>query len=185
MGRGAWAGPLTIAVAVPPRGKRIYGVRDSKLLNEPEREAIFDRLADWCEDWAVGHASAAECDRLGMSAAQRIAAKRAIERLHRLPDRFLVDGKWDFVGRGTSHMIVRGDRTSVSIAAASILAKVTRDRLMRSLSEELPWFRFEHNKGYPSPAHRSALQVWGPSALHRTSWAYMDKLAWRKQVGPQ
>jgi len=181
VGRGAWAGPLTVAIAVPPQQPRIYGVRDSKLLRESEREALFDRVAEWCEDWAVGHATAAECDRLGMSQAQRLAASRAIASLELLPDRLLVDGRWDFVARGNSHMIVHGDRTSLSIAAASILAKVTRDRLMRDISVDLPWYRLDHNKGYPSPAHQAALQVWGPSTLHRTSWAYMDKLLWRNQ----
>jgi len=180
VGRGAWAGPLTVAVAVLPKERRIYRVRDSKLLNEPEREAIFDRLAKWCDEWAVGHATADECDRLGMSQAQRLAASRALEGLTRLPDRVLVDGRWDFVARGNSHTIVHGDRTSLSIAAASILAKVTRDRLMRALSADLPWYRFERNKGYPSPAHRAAIQVWGPSTLHRTSWGFMDKLMWQK-----
>ncbi|NIA24690.1 MAG: ribonuclease HII [Gammaproteobacteria bacterium] len=181
VGRGAWAGPLTIAVAVLPKRRRIYRVRDSKLLNEHEREALFDRVAEWCDDWAVGHATAAECDRLGMSQAQRLAASRAIGALHRQPDRVLVDGPWDFVARGNSHTIVHGDRTSLSIAAASILAKVTRDRLMRSLSSDLPWYRLERNKGYPSPAHRAALQVWGPSTLHRTSWGFMDKLMWQRR----
>ncbi len=181
VGRGAWAGPLTIAIAVPPKAKRIQRVRDSKLLTEAERESMFDRVASWCDDWAIGHATPSECDRLGMSEAQRLATRRALEDLRRPPDRVLVDGAWDFVGRGNSHTIVRGDRTSLSVAAASILAKVTRDRLMRDVARELPWYRFERNKGYPSPAHRAALQVWGPSNLHRTSWAFMDKLAWRKQ----
>jgi len=180
VGRGAWAGPLTVAVAVVPKQRRVYRIRDSKLLNEPEREALFDRIVQWCDDWAVGHATPVECDRLGMSQAQRLAASRAIEGLACTPDRMLVDGPWDFVARGNSRTIVHGDRTSLSIAAASILAKVTRDRLMRALSGNLPWYRFERNKGYPSPAHRAALQVWGPSTLHRTSWGFMDKLMWQK-----
>ncbi len=81
VGRGAWAGPLTLVAAVVPRDRRIYKVRDSKMLTEPEREAMFDRVADWCEYWAVGEASHAECDELGMSAAQRLAARRALDGL--------------------------------------------------------------------------------------------------------
>ena len=79
VGRGAWAGPLTVAAAVLPADRRVYKVRDSKLLTEPEREALYERIAGWCRAWSVGHASAAECDELGMSAAQRLAARRALE----------------------------------------------------------------------------------------------------------
>src|SRR5262247_2098618 len=81
VGRGAWAGPLTIGAAVLPRDKRVYKVRDSKMLTEKAREQLFDRIASWCVAWSVGHASQVECDLLGMSAAQRLAAKRAIEGL--------------------------------------------------------------------------------------------------------
>jgi len=178
VGRGAWAGPLTVVAAVIPSDRRLYRIRDSKLMSESQREEMFDRVADWCVDWAPGHASAEECDRLGMSEAQRVAADRAIGGLSRIPDVILVDGKWDFVNTGTSRTVVRGDRVSVAIAAASILAKVTRDRIMRNLSDQLPWYDFASNKGYPSPAHRAALHMWGPSVLHRTSWAFMDKLTW-------
>lgn len=179
VGRGAWAGPLTVAVAILPAQRRVYRIRDSKLLTEPQREALFDTIADWCVDWSVGHAEAGECDRLGMSEAQRLATDRALTGLARQPDLILVDGRWDFVGRGTSRLVVHGDRISLSIATASILAKVTRDRLMRELSPHLPWYDLAKNKGYPSPSHRSALHAWGPSVFHRKSWAYTDKLVWR------
>ena len=78
VGRGSWAGPLSVGAAVIPVNRRVYKVRDSKLLTESEREALFERIAGWCEAWAVGHASPAECDELGMSAAQKLAARRAI-----------------------------------------------------------------------------------------------------------
>jgi ribonuclease HII len=178
VGRGAWAGPLTVAVAILPADRRIYKIRDSKALAEHQREALFDRIVQWCTDWGIGHAGPSECDALGMSEAQRLATSRALACLARQPDKILVDGNWDFVGRGNAETIVHGDRLSLSIAAASILAKVTRDRLMRALSDDLPWYRLDRNKGYPSPAHRAALQAWGPSAYHRRSWAFMDKLVW-------
>lgn len=176
VGRGSWAGPLTVGAAVVPLNRRVYKIRDSKMLTEDEREALFDRIADWCESWSVGHASAEECDELGMSDAQRLAARRALDGLAIAPDHVLVDGNWDFVGGASK--IVRGDRTSLSIAAASILAKVSRDRIMRGMAEHHPGYNFEANKGYPCPIHKAALQAWGPSAIHRRSWVFMDHLMW-------
>jgi ribonuclease HII len=176
VGRGAWAGPISVGVAVVPRDRRVYKVRDSKLLNEEEREALFDRVAGWVDAWAVGHASHTECDELGMSDAQRLAARRALDQLGVAPDHILVDGNWDFVGG--ARKIVRGDRTSLSIAAASILAKVTRDRLMKGVAHQYPGYNFEANKGYPCPTHKANLQALGPSAIHRRSWVFMDHLAW-------
>src|SRR5690606_28381951 len=90
VGRGAWAGPLTIGAAVLPRARRVNKVRASKLLTAAEREALFDRLGDWCAAWAVGHASQEECDTLGMSAAQRLAARRALDGLGVEPDQVLL-----------------------------------------------------------------------------------------------
>jgi len=95
------------------------------------------------------------------------------------PDAAVVDGKWDFVGRPHTTMIVRGDATCLSIAAASILAKVTRDRMMRAEAEHFPAFAFDQNKGYPCPRHQLALRGYGPTSIHRRSWAFMDDLAWR------
>lgn len=178
VGKGAWAGPLTLAAAVLPRDRRVYKVRDSKQLTEREREALFDRIAGWCMAWGVGHATHEECDELGMSEAQRLAARRALEHLGLRPDRVLVDGKWDFVGGGITQRIVRGDARCLSIAAASILAKVTRDRIMRAEAEHHPWWWFDHNKGYPCHRHKASLRGVGPSAIHRRSWAFMDDLPW-------
>lgn len=178
VGRGAWAGPLTVGAAVVPKDRRVYKVRDSKMLTEYERESMFDRIARWVEAWAVGHASPAECDDLGMSDAQRLAAKRALAALGIEPDQVLIDGKWDFVGNGKTRKVVRGDAVCLSISTASILAKVTRDRIMRTLAPEYPWFCFDGNKGYPDPRHKSALAWYGPSAIHRRSWVFMDHLPW-------
>jgi len=175
VGRGAWAGPITVAAAIIPRDRRIYKVRDSKMLKEPERELLYDRIVDWVDAWGVGHASEIECDELGMSAAQKLAAQRAIEATGVEPDHVLIDGNWDFVG-GSTTKIVKGDATCLSIAAASVIAKVTRDRLMRSMAEEYPWYCFEDNKGYPCPRHRSVLAEVGPAIVHRHSWAFVDAL---------
>lgn len=175
VGRGAWAGPVTVGVAVIPRDRRIYKVRDSKMLTEAERELMFDRIVEWCEAWGVGHASEVECDRLGMSAAQRLAAKRAIRAAAIEPDHVLIDGKWDFVG-GSTTRIVKGDATCLSIAAASVIAKVTRDRIMRAIAPDFPDYCFDDNKGYPCPRHKAALASLGPSIMHRHSWAFIDAL---------
>ncbi len=178
VGRGSWAGPLTIGAVVVPKDRRIYKLRDSKQLTESEREALFDRIVSWCSVWSVGHVSAADCDRLGMSAAQKLAARRAIDGLGVTPDAVILDGKWDFVGHPVTRKVIRGDSTCLSIAAASILAKVTRDRIMRAEADNYPGYNFENNKGYPCPQHKIALQGYGPSAIHRRSWVFMDSLVW-------
>ncbi len=176
VGRGAWAGPISVGVAVLPMDKRVYKVRDSKMLTEDERERLFDRIAAWCVAWSVGHASPEECDELGMSEAQRLAARRAFDSLGVAPDGVLVDGRWDFVGARQTRLIVKGDASCLSIAAASVLAKVTRDRLMRGQSVNFPGYCFDSNKGYPCPRHKTALREWGPTSIHRRSWAFMDSI---------
>jgi ribonuclease HII len=176
VGRGAWAGPLMVGAAVLPRDRRVNGVRDSKLLTEADRERLFDRIAQWCDAWSVGAASQEECDRLGMSAAQKLAARRAVEGLGVVPDVAVTDGKWDFVSPAVDvvELAVKADRRCLSVAAASILAKVTRDRLMRAEAEHFPYWSFDTNKGYPCPVHKAALQAVGPSAIHRRTWVFMD-----------
>jgi ribonuclease HII len=178
VGRGSWAGPITVGAAVLPRERRVNRVRDSKQLTESERERLFGPIAQWCTAWAVGHASSTECDELGMSRAQRLAARRALDALGTDADRLLVDGRWDFVGDRPTTLIVKGDATCLSIAAASILAKVTRDRIMRAESEHFPHYGFDENKGYPSPFHRASLAAVGPCPIHRRSWVFMESLPW-------
>lgn len=178
VGRGAWAGPIMVGAAVLPRGRRVYGVRDSKALPEDRREALFDRVAGWCWAWAVGAATQVECDTLGMADAQRVAARRALDGLGLVPDVVLLDGNWDFAGTGNTVRIVRGDARCLSIAAASMLAKVTRDRRMRALAPNYPHYEFQANKGYPCWRHKMALQAYGPCAIHRRTWVFMDSLSW-------
>lgn len=191
VGRGAWAGPLMVGAAVLPRDRRVNGVRDSKMLTEANRERLFDRIAGWCDAWAVGSASQRECDELGMSEAQRLAAARAIAALGVRPDAAVVDGKWNFLDGCVRHveMRVKADRVCLSVAAASILAKVTRDRIMRQAAVDYPQWHFDTNKGYPCPLHKTALQGYGPSAIHRRSWVFMEHFVpWpgsRRPTGPE
>jgi ribonuclease HII len=214
VGRGAWAGPVSVGVAIVRPGLRATSVprwlRDSKMLAEERRESLFDEVASWCAAWAVGHADAAECDRWGMTAALRLASHRALAGLEEGPDALIVDGPYDLLcerplppwvqGRldlgldddlqcplplpevsvpSTIVPVVDGDARCVAVAAASVLAKVVRDRLMRAESEHYPHYLFERNKGYPSPAHQYALRGYGLSAIHRRSWAFVDDLPWR------
>jgi ribonuclease HII len=176
VGRGAWAGPLMVGAAILPRASRVNGIRDSKLLTGPEREKLFDRIARWCLAWGVGAASQAECDELGMAEAQRLAARRAIDALGVVPDVAIVDGRWDFVSPAVKQVerCVGADRTCLNVAAASILAKVVRDREMCALAEHYPYWSFDSNKGYPCPVHKAALQGYGPSAIHRRTWIFME-----------
>ena len=185
VGKGAWAGPLAIGVAIvpdesdtPSNVERL--IRDSKSITEKKREAMFDELAAWCVDWSIGFAAAGECDEWGMSRAQRVATERALAGLSTDVDAAVVDGPWDFVSPHVSQVttVVKGDTKCLSVAAASILAKVTRDRLMRELATDFPMYRFESNKGYPCAWHRAGLFALGPSTIHRRSWAFMDALGY-------
>lgn len=176
VGKGSWAGPLTVGAAIVPAAGTFEGIRDSKQLTEKRREALFAPLAAWCVAWSVGHASAVECDRLGMSDAQRLAARRALDALGLTPDWALVDGRWDFVANGRSQTVVKGDQVSLSIAAASILAKVTRDRIMREQATQYPAYGFDRHKGYSAPAHRAALEQFGATPIHRVTWRFMENL---------
>ena len=173
VGRGAWAGPVTYAAVVLPRDRRMYKLRDSKILSPEVRAHLAGRLRAFALGVGIGHASNHEIDRLGMSAAMRLAARRAVDALPVRPDVCLLDGAWDFLaGHGAQkELIVRGDAYSASIAAASIVAKVARDRLMIAACSRHSPYRFSSNKGYPAPDHLAALADAGPCALHRHSWA--------------
>ena len=180
VGRGAWAGPLSVGVAtfdVAGLAGVPIGLRDSKLLSPARREALFPALASSCHGFAVGHASPAECDELGMTAALGVAAGRALAALEEAPDVVVVDGPRDFTGHERHLAVVGGDRTSVVIAAASVLAKVTRDRILVEASARLPGYGFERNKGYATPEHRRAVARLGTSVLHRRSWTFARPLA--------
>jgi len=199
VGRGAWAGPLTVGVVVlaAPPCRTPAGLRDSKQLVEEARERLFDPLARWCTSWAVGHAGPEECDSLGMTAALRLATRRAFAQVPEdvLPEAVLLDGTFDYVSPVPApslfdeedsrpgwtpavHTVIKADAKCSTVAAASVLAKVTRDRLMRADADSYPAFEFDRNKGYPSPTHQRALRGYGLTAIHRRSWVYVDNLPW-------
>ncbi len=173
VGRGAWAGPVTYAAVVLPSDHRMYKLRDSKVLDPRRREELAERISGFAVGVGIGSASNAEIDEVGMTAAIRLAAARAVDALPSRPDVCLVDGNWDFLaGYGTrNERIIGGDARSASIAAASIVAKVHRDTLMSSVCPDFPAYRFSSNKGYPSPDHRLSLAEHGPCRLHRQTWA--------------
>ncbi|MFJ4671854.1 ribonuclease HII [Kitasatospora purpeofusca] len=181
VGRGAWAGPVTVGAAVTGLRRPPEGLTDSKLLTQLRREALAPVLADWVNAYALGHASASECDELGMTAALRLAAVRALEALPVEPDAVILDGKHDYLGGPWQvRTVIKGDQSCICVAAASVLAKVHRDGMMAELGEEHPEYAFGDNAGYPSPVHRAALEELGPTEHHRLSWSYLDALPkWR------
>lgn len=176
VGLGAWAGPVAVGAVVLPPGRRIYKVRDSKLLDAARREWLAARVLERCLAASVGFSWPEEIDRVGLSQALRLAARRAVAGLAVEPDALLLDGRRDFVGGGRVQAVVRGDCESLSIASASLVAKVARDRLMRDLAGLYPPYGFDSNKGYPSPLHRWALAAFGPSPIHRRLYAPIRKL---------
>ena len=189
VGKGSWAGPLAVGVVVAdavlttaPADSQVM-IRDSKTLSERRRESSHAWITEHCR-WAVGYAGHDECDDLGMNAAQRLATGRALDALTRahgvVVDAAVVDGRWDFVSPHVPlvETRVKADQVSITVAAASIVAKVSRDRLMRRLAESYPWWALDSNKGYPCAVHRAALRGYGPSAIHRRSWAFMDTQPW-------
>jgi ribonuclease HII len=181
VGRGSWAGPVTVA-AVVPADRHLTGVRDSKMLLPAERERCAVRVRGWARAIGVGHASHHECDELGMTAALRIAGNRALDVLAEqgfVPDRIILDGNHDYFRLGARvKTIIKGDVSVLSIAAASVVAKVTRDAIMAAEAEHFPAYGFESNRGYPAPVHKCALAAYGPSAIHRRSWIFMENLPW-------
>jgi ribonuclease HII len=182
-GRGAWAGPVVAAaVSLPyPDGdlqERLNGVRDSKQMSARQRESLVDTIKATAVAWGIGSASSDEIDQIGIVPATRLAMRRALDELvYRSPgfqpDCLLLDSiRWDDapVDCCQEH-IVRGDSESLSIAAASVLAKVWRDDFMRDLDEEFPAYGFAAHKGYGTVQHKNALQQVGATPLHRKYFA--------------
>ncbi len=174
-GRGAWAGPVSAGAVILPADPdiltRLEGVRDSKLMTPAERETMFDVITANAAAWAVGEANAEEIDRIGILNATKNAMKRAIDGLDIKPDHLLIDyvRLHDVTIPQTG--IKHGDMLSLSIACASVLAKVTRDRYMRGEAAALyPQYGFDQHKGYGTKLHQQALAEFGPCPIHRRSF---------------
>jgi ribonuclease HII len=173
VGRGAWAGPVTVAAVILDDEPPIPGLRDSKALAPATRERLAEHIHTRAIAVGVGEASNREIDAVGLTAALRLAGMRAVAVLAPSADVLLIDGDRDFLAdAGTQNeVIVRGDAVSASIAAASIVAKVHRDARMRRFAEDHPAYDLASNKGYGAPRHAAALEAHGPCALHRHTWA--------------
>lgn len=169
-GRGPLAGPVCAAAVILPRGFVIDGLNDSKKLSEKKREELFATICEAAVSYGVAFASVEEIEALNILNATYLAMNRAIGQLSPQPDLALIDGNRNAGISVNSRCVVKGDARCADIAAASILAKVTRDRLMLSLAEEYPQYRFEQHKGYGTALHYEALRKYGPSPVHRMSF---------------
>ncbi len=171
VGRGAWAGPLVAGAVI--LSKRLYGLRDSKLLDSSTREQQAKKIKK-SSIWGIGEVSCQEIDQLGISKATQLAFKRAISKLKK-PDFVLADG-FKFDSPIPCRALKKGDMTCFSIAAASIIAKVYRDKLMRKLDKEIKGYYFSKHKGYGTRLHQNRLKKLGPSTEHRMSYTPIKRL---------
>lgn len=169
-GRGPLCGPVAAAACILPRGLIIPGLNDSKKLSEKKREELFGIITENAVSYAVELVSNEVIDEINILNASQLAMRRAIEKLTPFPDIALVDGNIarDFPCKAVT--VIKGDSRSPSIAAASILAKVTRDRLCMELHEKYPEYNIAKHKGYPTKEHMDAVRKYGPSPIHRLSF---------------
>lgn len=175
-GAGPLAGPVYAAAVILPFGVEISGLNDSKQLTEKRRESLFPVIQQTAVAWAIASVSAQEIDATDILTARIKAMDLAISQLEPKADFALIDGNRDH-GKGAAitlahQCIVKGDSLSASIAAASILAKVSRDRVMMALDEQYPQYGFAKHKGYPTKAHKAAIAAFGPCPEHRRSYKW-------------
>ena len=169
-GRGPLAGPVFSAAVILPQNLMIDGLNDSKKLSEKKREILYDKIKNLALTYAVAFATEHEIDEINILNATFLAMKRAVAKLNLKPDIVLVDGNKSPELEISTQTIVKGDSLSASIAAASILAKVERDRLMKNLSKKYPEYNFEKHKGYGTKMHIDLIKKYGPCEIHRKSF---------------
>ena len=169
-GRGPLAGPVCAAACILPVGLEIPGLDDSKKLSPQKREELYDVIVESALSYGIAFASVEEIEALNILNATFLAMNRAIEQLSPQPALALIDGNRNSGIRIPSRCVVKGDSLCADIAAASVLAKVTRDRYMLSMAEEYPQYGFEKHKGYGTALHYSALRSYGPCPIHRPSF---------------
>ena len=169
-GAGPLAGPVCAAAVILPSELIIEGLNDSKKLTEKKREALFPVICEKAVSWAVAWASAEEIDEINILQARLLAMQRAVAQLNPMPELALVDGNRAPLLSMPCVTLVKGDGRSANIAAASVLAKVSRDRYMLTLAEQYPQYAFERHKGYPTKLHYERLHQFGPSPVHRKTF---------------
>ena len=169
-GRGPLAGPVCAAAVILPENTVIDGVNDSKKLSEEKREALFDVICETARSYSIAYASVEEIEELNILNATMLAMKRAVEGLDVKADYAMIDGNRTPDLEIESEFIIKGDAKSMSVACASILAKVSRDRLLYEYAKEYPQYGFEKHKGYGTKAHTEALKEYGPCPYHRMSF---------------
>lgn len=169
-GRGPLAGPVCAAAVMLPRGLVIPGLNDSKKLSPKKRDALYDAIVDQAVSYGIAFATVEEIEALNILEATFLAMNRAIEQLSEKPALALIDGNRNTGIHVSSQCVIGGDGKCAEIAAASILAKVTRDRYMLQMAEQYPQYGFEKHKGYGTAAHYAALREYGPCPIHRPSF---------------
>lgn len=169
-GRGPLAGPVCAAAVILPEHLQIPGLNDSKKLTDKKRRELFPMIQEQAIAYGIGLASEAEIDEINILQATFLAMRRALEQLTVLPEIALIDGNRETDFGLPVKTVVKGDSLSANIAAASILAKVTRDNIMVELAQQYPEYGFEIHKGYGTKAHYEALRTYGPSPIHRRSF---------------
>ena len=169
-GRGPLAGPVCAAAVILPRGLEIAGLNDSKKLTEKKRDKLFELIKESAVSYGIAFATVEEIEELNILGATYLAMNRAIAQLDTPPDLALIDGNRNAGIETASRTVISGDARCASIAAASILAKVTRDRYMLEMAEKYPEYSFEKHKGYGTKAHYAAIREHGISPIHRPSF---------------
>lgn len=169
-GRGPLAGPVVAAAVILPAGLDYSPFQDSKKLTAKARDRVFSLLEELHVPMAVGICSAQEIDEINILQASLLAMKRAVEKLAEMPAFLLVDGKFTVKMDLPQEALVKGESKSASIAAASVVAKVTRDRLMCAYDDQFPLYNFRQHKGYPTKAHKALISQHGPCSIHRLTF---------------